>query len=241
MTKVLEKISKEDAVRNLYSDVSKWINSDFNYVDVSVFEKMADDNLYEYILQTPLGEYAEDFQSYLTEEECKDWITDFLVTLDSDKFQNGEDDIDDNKLFLLFYNYYDENNKKVNDGKCSLDVLKELYGDAILVGLQSWLLENKEDEIREFAQDDENYPMWNTLCEFKSNFDGTETNIKKAQEVGLGIIDGLEPFNTTLFAMSCGHSFYASYWIPLYLSMWTDDNGLSKYGYSFEDKDYQHL
>ena len=235
MTKVLEKLSKEDAIKDLYSDACRWVDTSFNYIDVSVYEKMSNDCLYEHIVQSDLSDYANNFSDYITEDECKDWITDFLGNWDSDNSSVFHDvGIDENKLYLDFY-------KKV-DGQYSLDVMKEVYGDAILIDLKSWLLENKEDEIREFAQDDENYPMWSTLFEFKSSFDNTQSNIEKAQEVGLGVIEGLEPFNTTLFAMSCGHSFYASYWIPLYLSIFhPEDNGADKYGYSFESKDYDHL
>lgn len=223
METVIEKKSKEDAIKELYSDVSRWVNSDFNYIDVSVYEKMADSTLYDYIVQEPLNDYAKDFQSYLTEDEAKGWIRAFL------------DDRDDEET--LYFKFI-----KQSKDNYAIDVLKQLYSFYIIDDLTEWLLEHKEDELREFSNDNENYPMWNTLFEFKSNFDSTQANIEKAQAVGLGVIDGLEPFNLTLFAMSCGHSFYASYWIPLYLLMFHDeDGGKKKYGYAFKPKDYQHL
>ena len=227
MKTVIEKKSKEDAIKELYSDVSRWVNSDFNYIDVSVYEKMADGNLSEYILQEPLKDYAEDFQSYLTEDEVKEWIIEFLDNYDNGYYRQAD------TLYVKFL--------KESKDNFAIDVLKEVYPTGTINDLTEWLLEHKEDELREFSYDNENYPMWNTLFEFKNNYDSTQGNIDKAQEVGLGVIEGLEPFNTTLFAMSCGHSFYASYWMPLYLSMWTDDNGLEKYGFSFKRSDYDHL
>ena len=127
MTKVLEKLSKEDAIKDLYSDACRWVDTSFNYIDVSVYEKMSNDCLYEHIVQSDLSDYANNFSNYITEDECKDWITDFLGNWDSDNSSILHDvDIDENKLYLDFY-------KKV-DGQYSLDVMKEVYGDAILIG-----------------------------------------------------------------------------------------------------------
>lgn len=62
-----------------------------------------------------------------------------------------------------------------------------------------------------------NYPMWNTCFEFKQS--ESEEVIQAAVDVGLGVIEGLGDFNQILFATSCGHSFYGSYWIPLFLKL----------------------
>jgi hypothetical protein len=86
----------------------------------------------------------------------------------------------------------------------------------------AWMEENKADEIRDWQQDNEreNYPMWNTLFEFKHG--ASEEILEKAQAVGLGVIEH-EDFNPILFMMSAGHSFYSSYWIPLYLAIYEDE------------------
>lgn len=68
----------------------------------------------------------------------------------------------------------------------------------------------------------DNYPMWNTCFEFKQS--ESQDVINTALEVGLGVIEGLCDFNQILFAKSCGHSFYDSYWIPLFLKLpWNKD------------------
>jgi hypothetical protein len=83
----------------------------------------------------------------------------------------------------------------------------------------TWVEENKGDEIRENNERD-NYPMWNTLFEFKHGVN--KEWLEKAQAVGLGVIEH-EDFNPILFMMSAGHSFYSSYWIPLYLAIYEDE------------------
>jgi hypothetical protein len=39
----------------------------------------------------------------------------------------------------------------------------------------------------------------------------------------MGVISGLEDFNDIIFMKSAGHSFYGSYWIPLYLEFYPDE------------------
>lgn len=90
-----------------------------------------------------------------------------------------------------------------------------------------WLKESYSDDIREYMERNgrENYPMWNTLFEFKDYYCDDET-LNKIQELGMGVIEH-EDFNTIIFMMSCGHSFYGSYWIPLYLALF--DSAREKY------------
>ena len=90
------------------------------------------------------------------------------------------------------------------------------------------------DTLREFCENessfesymddqrDGNYPMWNTCFEFKE--DESEDVIEAAIDAGFGVIEGLEPFNTILFASGCGYSFYGAHWIPMYLNLpWNED------------------
>lgn len=82
--------------------------------------------------------------------------------------------------------------------------------------------ERMQDEAR-----DRNYPMWNTLFEFKSS---TTPEIRNAaREAGIGIIEGLADFNTILFFSGCGYSFYGAHWIPLYLNLPWNKDLLKKY------------
>jgi len=103
---------------------------------------------------------------------------------------------------------------------------------------EDWIMSQKEefgedvedhpdyDRVREQEQERQ-YPMWNTCFEFKEK--QYEDVIAAAQEVGLGVIENLGDFNQILFAMSCGHSFYGSYWIPLWLKMPWNSREAEKY------------
>jgi len=101
-----------------------------------------------------------------------------------------------------------------------------------------YLTENDEEESeetkKEFCEDRndferfmddrnvENYPMWNTLFEFKN--EEREEVISAAVKAGFGIIEGLDPFNTILFVSGAGYSFYSAHWIPMYLELpWNTD------------------
>jgi len=52
-----------------------------------------------------------------------------------------------------------------------------------------------------------------------------ESWLEAAESVGLGVIENTvsEHLNSTLFAMSAGHSFYSAYWIPLYLKLFESE------------------
>ena len=80
---------------------------------------------------------------------------------------------------------------------------------------KNFLEENYQEHID--SEQDDNYPMWNTLFELKEG--DWSTLIEAAKEVNCGIITGADEFNDTIFMMSCGHSFYSSYWIPMYLKI----------------------
>ena len=80
------------------------------------------------------------------------------------------------------------------------------------------------DKVRDSKQD-ENYPMWNTCFEFR--YEPGEEMIQAAIKAGLGVIEGMEDFNTLLFASGCGYSFYGAHWIPMYLNFY--ENEAKKY------------
>jgi hypothetical protein len=65
--------------------------------------------------------------------------------------------------------------------------------------------------------------MWNTLFEFRDSFYNSEEDTEKCIKLGLGVIEGLEPFNNIIFMTSAGHSFYSAYWIPLYFEFYPDE------------------
>lgn len=128
---------------------------------------------------------------HIRQEPASEYIDDYLYNLSDEDKRDLEEEIQE------------ELDIPVND-----EVMKE------------YILEYREDDVREWADDNryvENYPIWSTLFEFRS--EPPESWITAAQEVGLGVIDPQFEFNTTLFSTSAGHSFYSSYWIPLYLKI----------------------
>ena len=87
-----------------------------------------------------------------------------------------------------------------------------------------WFGENRDEvilyemstEFYFFCEEQEvaNYPMWNTLFEFRS--EPLSEWVEKARVCGFGVIDAFGPFKTTLFVAGAGYSFYGQHWIPLY-------------------------
>jgi hypothetical protein len=80
--------------------------------------------------------------------------------------------------------------------------------------------------LREESEQD-NYPMWNTLFEFRN--EPADFELAAAIEAGCGVIDAFGPFNITIFMTSAGHSFYSAYWIPMYLAMPYNEDVRKKY------------
>ena len=87
--------------------------------------------------------------------------------------------------------------------------------------------EEKEDVIREWYQDyrgDEHYPMWGTL--FVSRCGMWSTSAEQAQAAGFLVAQNVPFFEgkTILGVAGCGYSFHGAHWIPLYLSILSDDD-----------------
>ena len=169
--------NQEITAQELYNMAEKWVNT-LNFIQLSVFEKMTDNCLYEYIEQV---------------EICyEDFINDYQL--------HGE-------LLSEIQEHFDD----VTEG---IDLFKE---------------EDFENEVKHFCENNEhfdsfredrerdNYPMWNILFEFKHE---PSEEVKEACiNAGFGIIEGVDTFNTTLFASGCGYSFYGQHWIPLFLEL----------------------
>jgi len=64
--------------------VSEWVNT-FNYIQLEVLEKMADDSLFEYIKQ-PRVDYDEFLNNYSLWDDYKEWLT-----------ENEQEDTEENK------------------------------------------------------------------------------------------------------------------------------------------------
>lgn len=168
MTTKTKKPLEKPTANDLKREAEDWLDRTFNFIQLEVFEDVAEKEGTQLIEQVRSKEIDwEDIADYAGHYGDKKWI----------KAQSKEyPDIEDHP------NY---------------------------------------DDVRDQLQND-NYPMWNTLFEFR-NKPGDKV-IEAAIEAGLGVIEAFGPFNTALFATSAGHSFYSAYWIPLYLSLpWNDD------------------
>ena len=92
-------------------------------------------------------------------------------------------------------------------------------------GLSAYLLAERWDFVQELVDDnynDDNYPMWNTLFEYRYSPSSTSLVLDKARDAGFGVIEETEHFKPMLFLAGCGYSFYSAHWIPLYLALYPD-------------------
>lgn len=188
-------INEQDILRELENEVQRWVNNTFNFIQLEVVDKFCDGALYEYIVRPDNADIVID---WLNEREHESLIKEFSETnekeLDFDEFEKQEG--------------------TVQSSFC------KAYGDDCWQEFLDFLLLAYEYDIDDYQNEQENYPMWNTLFEFRESFYNNDT--KACMEVGLGVIEGLEPFNNMLFMSSAGHSFYSAYWIPLYFALNTN-------------------
>ena len=82
------------------------------------------------------------------------------------------------------------------------------------------------DEIDEHFMESEHYPMWNTLFEIRDTAGSRffENHVDELYEIGLGVIEDTDYFNSTLFISGAGYDFYEAHWIPLFTQVfkWID-------------------
>jgi hypothetical protein len=202
---------KMDLKLSLQRTVNIWVDRTFNFLPLEVVEKWSDNNLFEYI------------RNPSTESILADW----LWEMDSDNII-----MDFCEKNTLDFNLYGNQ----TDGTLE-ECFRKAYGDAIWFDFLEYLKKEYEYEIDDFANEkmNENYPMWNTLFEFRDSFYNSDEDSEKILSVGLGLIEGLEPFNNMIFMTSGGHSFYSDYWIPLYLKFYPDE------AVKYKDIDYSDL
>jgi hypothetical protein len=207
-----ESKQKEFALKQeLEREVKNWVNSNFNFIQLSVLEKVSDNNLCEFIVYPS----AEDI--------FEDWLNDCLI---------GKKILD-----YLSHHELDEEDKlaKFNEyPRPSIQTVKDIFGDDFYDYFKDWCLENQHDDIHEYIYEQENYPMWNTCFEFRDSFRNTDEDTETILSVGLGVISGLDDFNNILFMKSAGHSFYSAYWIPLYLEFYPDEK-IKYSGINYQD------
>lgn len=194
-------ISAEELKRELEKSVHLFVESNFNYIQVGVLEKYCDNTLQEYIRNQSPEEVFEDWLNDCNEMEK---VAEFFVEKqmsEFDVFQQRYESIE-GTMFNCFI---------------------ECLGIEIFEEFKEWCVEEYSDDIYDYIYEQENYPMWNTCFEFRDSYYNQEENIEKCISVGLGVIEGLDDFNTILFMTSAGHSFYSAYWIPLYFKLFPQE------------------
>lgn len=201
----------EDLQKELKEEVQNWIRRTFNAIPLDVvtgYAKSEQWELHEYIRYKDNEFVVEDF---LEERDDSFFVREFLDYADSD--------------------YSLEDYQDINAG--IKESIQKAYGhwDEFV----EFMTETYYGELEEFKYSQDNYPAWNTLFEFSDTIWAQEKDLEKAMQLGIGVIDEMGSLNTMLFFTSAGHSFYSSYWIPLYLSL--NETAQKKYA----DVDYSGL
>ena len=194
-------ISAEELKRELEKSVHLFVESKFNYIQVGVLEKYCDNTLQEYIRNQSPEEVFEDWLNDCNEMEK---VAEFFVEKQMSEFD-------------VFQQRYESTEGTM------FNCLIECLGIEIFEEFKEWCIEEYSDDIYDYIYEQENYPMWNTCFEFRDSYYNQEENIEKCISVGLGVIEGLDDFNTILFMTSAGHSFYSAYWIPLYFKLFPQE------------------
>jgi hypothetical protein len=197
-------ISAEELKRELEKTINVWVERTFNYIQVGVLEKYCDNTLVDYIRSKSVEESFEDWLGDCdTEIKIKSWVTET-----EEYWLTNNDELNVDTMISEYKNH----NGSIKES------FAFAFGDK-WEEFKEWSCEEYEDDIYDWINEQENYPMWNTCFEFRDSFYNQEESIDKCLSVGLGVIEGLDDFNNLLFMTSAGHSFYSAYWIPLYLKL----------------------
>ena len=190
-------ISADELKRELEKTINVWVERTFNYIQVGVLEKYLEHSssvLEEYIRYPSTNEMFDDWLNDCNEMEK---VAEFYSENEMDGFNE-------------FQNKYE-----ITEGTM-FNCLIECFGIEKFEEFKEWCILHYENDIHDYINEQENYPIWNTCFEFRDSYYNQEENIEKCISVGLGVIEGLDDFNNLLFMTSAGHSFYSAYWIPLY-------------------------
>lgn len=198
----MEIANEQVVLRELNNTIESWIDRTFNFIKLEVLEKISDNNLYDYILQP-------DKRKFLLEY------------------------LDDSDEVIIILDYCQQNDIDNEDERISKYVkfdgtIKESFIACIDDSWEDFCefaLEEYQSDIEDFIQEqgNENYPMWNTCFEWRDSYRNEDETNEKVISVGCGIIEGLDPFNNLIFMTSEEHSFYSSYWISLYFSLFPNE------------------
>ena len=177
-------VSKADLLRELEQKVHDWVNTQFNFIQLEVLEKVSDDMLIDNIV-TP------DFQDSIIEylDDC-DEITIIEDYCNSTGIDNAKERVD---KYVAF---------KGNIEDSFISCIDEDW-DGFLVFTEN---EYAED-IQEYIDEQENYPMWNTLFEWRDSYYNSTDTTDIVLSKGCGVIEELDGFNNLIF-MKISRTFF---------------------------------
>ena len=156
---------------------------------------------------------------------ASDWVS---QTFNYISLDNAEK-VFDNQMFEYIESKRSEDT--ANDFLHEYGYLNE-FKDSSFKQMLLFIDDNYEDEYLEYIERD-NYPMWNTLFEFRD--EPSEKVLELAKNAGFGVVRGCEYYGAMLFVHGAGYSFMGAHWIPLYLSLpWVDSK-------KYDGVDYSHL
>jgi len=204
----------------LYDKVNLWVDRSFNFIQLNVVEKYchsSDDYLIDKIRQLSVDDVVDD---WLLEVNHINKLNEF-VEHSKDDFYISVNDFTEYVKDKPYYNLKDS--------------FVKVYTEEIWELFKEWCKDEYSDDIEDYISDMENYPVWNTLFEFRDSFRNNEEDIERFMSLGFGVITDLDDFNVMLFMTSAGHSFYSAYWIPLYLELYPDEKE------KYSGVNYSHL
>lgn len=193
-------VSKAELLRELEQKVHDWVNRQFNFIGLDVVEKVADDMLVDYIAQPDFKEMVIDYL-----DDC-DEVTIIEDYCDTTGIDNKQERID---KYVAYKGTIEESFTACID---------EDYD-----GFLSFTENEYNEDIQEYIDEQDNYPMWSTLFEWRDSYYNSQNTTDVVISKGCGVIEDLEGFNNLIFMKSAGHSFYSSYWIPIYLELFPDE------------------
>lgn len=194
--------------QELEKTIHLWVERTFNFIQVSVLEKYCDNNLIENIRHKSTEEA---FYDWLSDYDAKSKINEWLT--ECDEYWETSDEEFNVELKI------EEYLKHIGSIKESFQFV---FGDK-WDEFTKWCCDIYQDDILDWIYEQENYPMWNTCFEFRDSSYNSDEDVQKCISVGLGVIEGLDDFNNLVFMTSAGHSFYSSYWIPLYFKLFPSE------------------
>jgi hypothetical protein len=198
---------ERDKMDQIKTDAMDFQARNFNHVQLSVYERIAESE-------------GSHLMEYIRQVDIDDdFIQDWLNVLSS----RETDDIENEFIDLI------KEEDEVEITEITSEYIDRFY---------EFVMDNYVSELESYREDEmmNNYPIWNTLFEFK--YEPSEDVIQAAIEAGFGVIEPFDEFNTTLFVRGAGYSFIGHHWIPLWLNL-PFNKGLRE-GIGESNREFQH-